>query len=203
MVKKQKREETQGTTGQDAPDTEAPQGAGGTREDAPAATVEGLTQRLKEKEREAAENYDKYLRAAAELENYRKRAAREKAEALKFGQENLIRDILPLLDGMDRALDQAARSCDFESFREGLGLLRSQLLGCLKKHGVEAIDCTDKVFDPNFHEALMQVDSAEHEDNAIVAELEKGYLLNGRLLRPAKVSVCKKKAGRARECEEE
>lgn len=156
---------------------------------------ESLEERLKQKEKEAADNYDKYLRAAAELENYKKRAAREKNEALKFGQENLIRDIIPLLDGLDRALEQSNKSQDFESFKTGLVLLRSQLMGCLERHGVEAIDCTQRAFDPNFHEAMMQVDSADHEDNQIVAELEKGYMLNGRLLRPAKVSVCKRRKG--------
>ncbi|MCX7634273.1 MAG: nucleotide exchange factor GrpE [Syntrophales bacterium] len=154
-----------------------------------------LAERLQQKEKEAAEYYDKYLRAVADLENYKKRAVREKNEAIKFGQENLIRDIIPLLDGLDRALDQAEKSSDFESFKRGLELLRSQLMGCLERHGVQAIDCTQQAFDPNFHEAMMQVDSDRHEDNQIVDELEKGYMLNGRLLRPAKVSVCKRRKG--------
>lgn len=164
--------------------------------------VECLKAKLQEKEREAAENYDKYLRAVAELDNFRKRAARDRMDAVKYGNENILKDLLPLTDAMDRALQQSETSCDFEAFRKGLDLLRSQLTSCLGRHGVEAIDCLHKPFDPNLHEALMQVSGDEHEDNEVVDELEKGYLLNGRLLRPAKVSVCKRTGGK-NHCEDE
>ena len=155
-------------------------------------TVEEWEAKLQDVRKKADENYDKYLRAAAELDNYRKRAAREKADAIKYGNENLLRDILPLLDGMDRALDHADNSCDFEAFKNGLQMLREQLFGCIKKYGVEAIDSLKRDFDPNLHEAMMRVDNDQYEDNKIVEEFEKGYTLNGRLLRPAKVSVCKR-----------
>ena len=151
-----------------------------------------LMARLEEKEKEASENYDKYIRTVAELENYKKRAAREKADSIRYGNENLIKDILPLVDSMDRALQHADNSGDFEAFKKGLKLLQDQLLCSLEKHGVQKIECVDKTFDPNVHEALFQVESDTHEDNTIVDELEKGYLLSGRLLRPAKVSVCKR-----------
>lgn len=151
-----------------------------------------LMARLEEKEKEAAENYDKYIRTVAELENYKKRAAKEKADSIRYGNENLIKDILPLVDSMDRALQHADNSCDFEAFKKGLKLLQEQLLCSLEKHGVQKIDCADKTFDPNVHEALFQVESDSHEENTIVDELEKGYLLSGRLLRPAKVSVSKR-----------
>ena len=153
--------------------------------------VEELMQKLQEKEKEAAENYDRYVRAAADLENYRKRAAREKADCIKYGQENLIRDILPMVDSLGRAMEHACNSSDFEAFREGLKLVQNQLTCCLEKHGVEAIEAAGKDFDPNFHEAMLQVESPEHKANEVVEEFEKGYLLNGRLLRPAKVSVCR------------
>jgi molecular chaperone GrpE len=148
--------------------------------------------KLTEKEEEAADNYDKYVRTVAEMENIKKRAAREKVEAIKYGNENLIKDILPMLDSLDRALKHANNSGDFEAFKKGLKLVQDQLSGCLEKHGVEKIECVDRTFDPNFHEALFQIESSDHEDNQIVDELEKGYLLNGRLLRPSKVSVCKR-----------
>jgi molecular chaperone GrpE len=148
--------------------------------------------KLQEKVREAAENYDRYLRAVADLDNYKKRAVKEKADAIKYGNETLIRDLLPLVDNIDRALKHAETSCDFEAFKKGLAMLQTQLICSLGKHGVEAIDCASKAFDPNYHEALMQVPSMDHETNQIVDELEKGYLLNGRLLRPSKVSVCKR-----------
>jgi molecular chaperone GrpE len=154
--------------------------------------AQDLMVKLQEAEDKSSENYDKYVRAVAELDNYRKRAAREKADAIQYGNENLLRDILPLVDGMDRALEHACNSEDFDAFRKGLKLLQGQLLGCLQKHGVEMIDAAGKDFDPHIHEAMMQVESAEHEDSQVVGEFERGYLLNGRLLRPAKVSVCKR-----------
>ena len=153
--------------------------------------VEALTLKLQEKEKEAAENYDRYVRAVAELENYKKRAAREKADCIKYGQENLIKDILPMVDNLGRAMDHASNSNDFEAFREGLRLVENQLHCCLEKHGVEEIEATGRDFDPNVHEAMLTVESPEHGNNQVVEEFEKGYLLNGRLLRPAKVSVCR------------
>jgi len=175
--------------------TEEPQAAGGGPEAELAGETdktEELMVKLEEAEKKAADNYDKYVRTVAELDNYRKRAAREKADAIQYGNENLLRDILPLADGMDRALEHACNSEDFETFRKGLKLLQGQLLGCLQKHGVEMIDTAGKDFDPHVHEAMLQVESAEHEDSQVVGEFERGYLLNGRLLRPAKVSVCKR-----------
>jgi molecular chaperone GrpE len=156
--------------------------------------------KLEAKEKEAAENYDKYLRVLADIENIKKRAAKEKTEAIKYGNEKLIKDILPMLDNLERALKHADNSGDFEAFKQGLKLVQDQFTGCLKKHGLERIDCVDKTFDPNVHEALFQIESDAHGDNKVVDELEKGYLLNGRLLRPAKVSVCKK--GRGTECQQ-
>jgi molecular chaperone GrpE len=160
--------------------------------------VETLMQKLQEseascllKEKEAAENYDRYVRAVAELENYKKRAVRDRADSLKYGQENLIRDILPLVDSLDRAMDHACNSNDFEAFKAGLQLIRNQLGSCLGKQGVEPIEAIGRDFDPNVHEAVLQVESPDHGHNRVVEEFEKGYLLNGRLLRPSKVSVCR------------
>lgn len=153
---------------------------------------EDLMTKLKEKEKEAAENFDKYMRAVAELENYKKRAVKEKAESIKYGNENLLKDILPLADSLDRACKYACTSEDFDAFKAGLKLLQDQFCSCLEKHGVEKIEAVGKDFDPNVHEALLQVDTEKHEDNKVVDEFEKGYLLNSRLLRPAKVSVSKR-----------
>ncbi len=158
-------------------------------EDHPQENVD-INKKLEEKEKEAAANYDKYLRAVAELDNYRKRAAREKTDIIKYGNEELIKDILPFIDSLDRALEHDTG--DVQAFKEGIALIKEQLLNCLKKHGVERIETAGMDFDPNFHEALMQMGSDQHEDNKIVSEMEKGYLLNGRLLRPSRVCVCKK-----------
>jgi molecular chaperone GrpE len=150
-----------------------------------------LNKKLEEKEKEAAANYDKYLRTVADLENYKKRAIREKSDIIKYGNEELIKDILPFVDSLDRALEHDTG--DVQAFKDGVALIQYQLLSCLKKHGVERIETAGLNFDPNFHEALMQMESDKHEDNKIVSEMERGYLLNGRLLRPSKVCVCKNK----------
>jgi molecular chaperone GrpE len=152
--------------------------------------IEDLKNKLEEKEKEASANYDKYLRSVAEFDNYKKRSAKDKAEIIKYGNENIIKDILPFMDSLDRALEHDTG--DVQAFKNGIVLIQEQLLGCLKKHGVEKIDTAGQDFDPNFHEALMQMESDQHEDNKIVSEMEKGYLLNGRLLRPSRVCVCKK-----------
>jgi len=151
-----------------------------------------LQEKLAAKEKEAADNYDKYLRAIAELDNYKKRAAREKTEILKYGKEDVINDILPFVDSLDRALEHAGSGTDIQAFAEGLKLIQDQLLCGLKKHGVEVIECAGKEFDPNYHEAMMQIESEQHTANKIINEFQRGYLLNGRLLRPSRVSVCKK-----------
>lgn len=153
--------------------------------------ISQLREFLEAKEKEAKDNYDRYLRAVAELDNYKKRAAREKADTIKYGKEEIIKDILPFLDSLDRAIEHASGS-DAETFKKGILLMQEQLLCCLKKHGVERIECAGANFDPNVHEALMQIDSADHQNNQIVSEMEKGYLLNGRLIRPSRVCVCKK-----------
>ena len=150
-----------------------------------------LEEELARKEKEATDNYDKYLRAVADLDNYKKRVIREKADIIKYGKKDVIKDILPFVDSLDRALAHADNS-DVQAFKEGIKLIQEQLLSCLKKHGVEKIDSVGLDFDPNFHEAMMQVESEEHAENKVVNEVQKGYLLNGRLLRPSKVCVCKK-----------
>jgi len=150
-----------------------------------------LKEALATKEKESKDNYERYLRALAELDNYKKRAARDKAEIIKYGKEDLIKDIVPFLDSLDRALAHTDAG-DAQTFKDGIALIQDQLLCCLKKHGVERIESVGSDFDPNFHEALMQMESADHQDNQVVSEMEKGYLLNGRLIRPSRVCVCKK-----------
>jgi molecular chaperone GrpE len=175
---------------QEASQTEMPAGGNATQ---PAQAAD-LRTSLEAKEKEAAENYDRYLRAMAELDNYRKRAARDKEDAIKYGNEKLIKDILPILDSLDRALHQASEVSvrnNFEAFQQGLELIHSQILGCLERHGVVKIAAKGEEFDPEWHQALMQVETPEMEGNRVVDEYEKGYTLHGRLLRPSKVSVSK------------
>jgi molecular chaperone GrpE len=155
-------------------------------------SLEAPLNELEKSKQEAADNYDKFLRASAELENYKKRAVKELADAINYGNEKIIKDILPIMDSLERALDHAAaNSEDFDTYLEGLKLIYEKLLKTLEKHGVEKIDAVGMDFDPNFHEAMLQVESEDYEDNKIVEEFEGGYLLNGRLLRPAKAAVSK------------
>jgi len=147
---------------------------------------------LEKSRQEAADNYDKFLRVAAEFDNYKKRVARERTDFIKFGNEALVKDMLPIVDSLDRALEHSSDGFEeFEAFISGFKLIQEQLLGCLEKHGVERIQSVGMDFDPNIHEAMLQIESKELGENKIVEEFEKGYLLNGRLLRPAKVSVSK------------
>jgi len=154
---------------------------------------EGGLSELEQARKDAADNYDKYLRISAEFENYKKRVSKDRTDLINFSNEKLLRDLLPVLDSLDRALDHVSNSGDFDAFVEGLGLINEKLQGMLEKHGVEKIEAVGKDFDPNYHEALMQVENGTYGNNKVVEEFEKGYLLNGRLLRPSKVTVSKNK----------
>ena len=117
--------------------------------------TKNLPAKLEEKEKEAAENYDKFFRASAEFDNYKKRVTRERADLIRYGNENLIKDMLPIIDSLDRALEHAGNSEDFDAFIKGLTLVQEQFLGCLEKHGVERVQSTGMDFDPNVHEAVL------------------------------------------------
>lgn len=149
---------------------------------------EPLTE-LEEAKKEALENYDKYLRISAEFDNYKKRVQKDRTDLINYGNEKLIKELLPIIDSMERALNHVSNSEDIDAFVKGLKLIYEQLLVSLKKHGVERIESIGQEFDPNFHEAMMKVESDEIDDNKVVEEFEKGYLLNSRLLRPSKVSI--------------
>ena len=134
---------------------------------------------------------DKYLRALADLDNYRKRAEKEKADLLRNAGERVIAGILEVLDGFDQALAVDPGGATPDSLFEGLDLLRLRLLQVLEKEGLSEIATVDQPFDPNLHEAVIQVESDDLPSGMVVEELRKGYLLNERLLRPARVSVSK------------
>jgi molecular chaperone GrpE len=153
--------------------------------------VEELKKRLEEKEKEAKENYDRFLRMAADLENFRKRAAREKEDYIKFANEDLIRAIIPFIDNLERAVNHAEKVKDAAAMLEGVRLTIQQVLQTLNRFGVSAFESVGKPFDPARHEAMMMVETEKHEPNQVVEEFQKGYLLGDRLLRPATVSVSK------------
>lgn len=144
---------------------------------------------LREKAAKADEYYDRLLRTAAELENYRKRAEREKSDLLKFGQEELMADLLPVLDNFERALAAAGSSPHPDAVAEGVKLIHKQLAAVLTQNGLQPIEAVGKQFDPELHEAIAQVETDKSPAGTILSEQLKGYALNGRLLRPAVVTV--------------
>jgi molecular chaperone GrpE len=154
---------------------------------AEAAELQQLRVALKEKEEEAAQSQDRFVRERAELENFKKRMAREKGESLRFAAEPLIREILPVVDNLERAI---AHEQDSESaLIQGVRLVLDSMLEVLERHGVTRIDARGAQFDPAVHEAMAQVESAEHEPNQVVEQHQIGYRLHERLLRPARVTV--------------
>jgi molecular chaperone GrpE len=160
--------------------------------EAPAAlSIEELQELLQLKEAEAKANEEKFLRQAAELENYKKRVAREKEDAIKFANEALVRDLLPVLDNLERAVDHARSGGNGKPLLDGIEMVLQTWLEALGKHGVTRITAKGDVFDPEKHEAYAQVETDEFPANTIVDEVHGGYFLRDRLLRPSLVSVAK------------
>ncbi|MFQ5849058.1 MAG: nucleotide exchange factor GrpE [Candidatus Binatia bacterium] len=153
--------------------------------------AENLRQQLEVKELEAKQNYDRFIRQLAELENFKKRTAREREEAIRYSNESLIRDLLPILDNLERAVEHAQGGGDGKPLLEGIEMVLKGFLEVLQKHGVTQIFAKGKPFDPKKHEAFAQVESEDHEPNVVVEELHKGYFFFERLLRPSLVSVAK------------
>jgi molecular chaperone GrpE len=151
---------------------------------------------LKARAAKAEEHWDRLLRTQADLENYRKRAARERQDAILSAQAALLGRLLPALDSFDRALEvaRAGEGVNLEALRTGLELAYGQLKTALTESGMEEIEAVQRVFDPNVHEALSQQESAEVPEGHVVQQLRKGYRLKERLLRPASVIVAKKSA---------
>ncbi|MEW6096182.1 MAG: nucleotide exchange factor GrpE [bacterium] len=147
-----------------------------------------------EKQSSLADEYlDHLRRLKAEFENYKKREEKQRAEFIKFANEGLICELLPVMDSIDRALNGVHKSHDLESFLPGVELIRKQLEDVLVRNGLATIETVGKHFDPKVHEAMMQVESNEHPEDTIAQELRKGYLLNNRVIRAAQVAVSKKK----------
>jgi len=142
--------------------------------------------KLRSVRKKSEENYDLYLRAVAELENIKKRMVKEKEEYVKFANESLVKDMLPVIDNLEKAIEHT----NDEKLIEGIKLTLNNLMYILKKAGLEQISLLlgDK-FDPNFHEAVSTVSTKSIGPRLIVKELQKGYLLNGRLIRPSMVVV--------------
>jgi len=153
--------------------------------------IEELKKKLEEKENEVKEHYERLLRVAADFDNYKKRATREKEEWTKFSNEDLIKAILPFVDNLERAVNHAEKVEDTGVLIEGVRLTIQQLLQALNKFGLSTFESLGKPFDPAMHEAILLVPTDQYEPNQVVEEFQKGYFLNDRLIRPATVSVSK------------
>jgi len=154
--------------------------------------LEKLQEQLDEKTREATERFDQWLRLRAEFENFKKRVQKEKADLMKFGNEHLLKALLPIVDNLERAIDHGRNIKDCAPLLEGVEITLKQFLSVLEKFGVKSIPALGGSFDPDQHEAVSRTESGQ-ESNQVVQEIEKGYIFHDRLLRPAKVIVSQAK----------
>ena len=150
-----------------------------------------LRDKLQAKEKESEENYQRYLRQVAEVDNFKKRLNREKEEAIRHANENLIKDILPVIDNLERAIAHAQGGDNDKPLVEGVEMVLRGLLDVFSKYGVVQIPAVGVVFDPGKHEAMAQIESSEYEPNTIINEHHKGYIFRDRLVRPSLVTIAK------------
>jgi molecular chaperone GrpE len=180
------------------PKTETPEGAAppaATAIPAPALTPEQLAG-LQERAAKADEHWDRLLRTAADLENFKKRAARERIEAAQSASAALLQKLLPVLDHFEMAQtaaqSAAAPQSGMASVQAGIAMIQQQLKGILAETGLEEIDADGKLFDPTLHEAVSQMETADAPEGQVIQQIRKGYKLRERLLRPAAVIVARK-----------
>lgn len=164
---------------------------------APQAGAEAVSSALAAAEAEAAQWKDQYVRLRAEFDNYRKRTLRENERIRKLAAEALIRDLLPVLDNLERALAHGEEAGPGSAVLAGLDMVLKQLHTALSTHGLEVIEAVGLPFDPQFHEAIAQEHSEAHPPDAVVMQHARGYRLGGELLRPAKVVVNARAAAEA------
>ena len=149
--------------------------------------------KLKDEAGKAAEYWDRLLRVQADSDNTRKRLEREKQDFVKFANEGIILELLNILDDLERTVDLAqSKHQDLSAFLKGVEMILAHLYEMLKEYGVKPIEAQGKLFDPHYHEVLMQAENKDVPEHTILEELQKGYLLNDRVIRTAKVKVSKK-----------
>lgn len=175
----------------EGPAPEAPASPEAAAAEAPPAEITELQQQLEQKTKEAQDNFDRALRLAAEMENLKKRLEREKAELLQFANENLIKELLPVVDNLELALEHGRQTDTPTSFLEGIELVQQGFLKALARFGVTPLVAVGQPFDPAYHNAVMQEAAPEVPDCTVLKELQKGYLMQNRLLRPAMVVVAR------------
>ena len=174
------------------PEAADPEEGDSAEEEKKLSPMEELQEQLKKKDVELVEQKSDFLREKADLENFRKRLVKDKADAVQFANERLLKELVEIDDNMNRALNTPNTS--LESLKEGVEMIQKQFATFLKNQKVEPVEAIGKPFDPSLHEVMTQLESEEHEENTVIQEYSTGYTLNGRILRSAKVVISKKPA---------
>ena len=156
-----------------------------------------LEKDLQKTKDELAEEKDKFVRLQAETDNFRKRLSREKEEFSQYANERLFKELIPIFDNLERALEDPSN--DIKILNEGLEMILKQFSSFLKKENVELINAIGEKFDPTVHEVLTSEESSEHEENTIISQFVKGYTINNRVLRPSQVVISKKPSPESKE----
>ncbi|MCF7907482.1 MAG: nucleotide exchange factor GrpE [Candidatus Omnitrophica bacterium] len=158
---------------------------------------------LEKIQKECDELRDRYLRLQAEFDNYRKRSLKERGDFVKFANEGLIVELLGILDNFERGIKAADLKKDFDLLHQGVDMISKQLHGLLESKGLKRIKALGEKFDPHQHEAMQVVETEGVEQDMVIEEMQPGYLLNGRIVRPAKVKVAKAKEEKKEDAEED
>jgi len=148
-----------------------------------------LEAELKQSKDQANEYFTHLQRLQADFDNYRKRTQKEKEETVRYAAERIVEAMLPILDNFERAINSTRANQDFNAFSQGVEMIFKQMQNTLAKEGLTAIEAVGQTFDPNLHEAVLQVDSEDYPENTVVEELQKGYYLKEKVLRPSMVKV--------------
>ena len=160
-------------------------------EEVPTDLTETLKAEIERLKGELEEKQGRYMRLQADFDNFRKRTAKEKTELAATIEQAFLKDLLPLLDNLSRATDAAetGEEVNVENLKKGIEMINQETVAAMGKHGLEPIETEGKMFDPNFHQAVMRVANPDKEDGAIAAELQRGYIARGRVIRPSMVQV--------------
>ena len=174
-------------------ETDEAAGNGQTEALVPEPLTSAQIQELQNRAAKADENWERLLRTTADFENFKKRANRDRDDAIKYANESLIKKLVTVLDNFDMALAAGQNQAGApQSFQAGVAMINQQLRNALVESGLEEVDATGKVFDPNWHEAVSQQESADVPEGQVLQQLRKGYKLRDRLIRPATVIVARK-----------
>ncbi len=160
-------------------------------EEAVSADIAAMQDQLRELSNQVDAARDQYLRTLADFQNFRRRTEEQKGELVRFANRELVAQFLPILDNFERAMNSAAKSQNYEALMGGVSLTYRQLQEFLQKNGVNPIEALGAEFDPNLHEAVMRVEDGEHPENTVVEELQRGYTMHDRVVRPSMVKVAR------------